>query len=135
MPTDDISIGFKNIWYQEGFENAIEYPIEQGLEMIKILQAPYFIATKLEAFKGRGGNDGRLSKDFEDIIHILENRSTIWSELQNSNTSLKKYLADEFKLLLKNKNLPEWIDCHIERGINPATEAIIKEMKLFIEKY
>jgi predicted nucleotidyltransferase len=71
MPTDDPSIGFTNIWYPEGFNHAINYEIDED-NIIKILDAPYFIATKLEAHKGRGENDGRLSQDFEDIVYVLE---------------------------------------------------------------
>ena len=68
MPTNDPSIGFSNIWYPEGFENAINYQIDERSN-IKILSAPYFIATKLEAHKDRGQNDGRTSQDFEEIIY------------------------------------------------------------------
>ena len=130
MPTNDISIGFTNIWYQDGFQNAIEYTLENV--KIRILTASYFIATKLEAFKGRGNNDGRFSTDFEDIIHVLENRSTVWLEIQSAPKDLKNYLQIEFQTLLENKNLPEWIDCHIERGISPSTLKIINQMKQFV---
>ena len=76
MPADDESIGFKNKRYPPGYRNAIDYKIDQRVT-IKILNAPYFIATKIEVFKGRGKSDGRTSKDFEDIIFILENRKNI----------------------------------------------------------
>jgi predicted nucleotidyltransferase len=74
MPTDDPSIGFQTKWYPEGFQKAIDY-------RVKILAAPYFIATKLEAFRDRGHGDGRTSHDFEDIIFVLENRNSIWEEM------------------------------------------------------
>lgn len=73
MPTNDDSIGFKNIWYPEAYKNAINYSIDEECT-VKVLSSPYFIATKLEAFKGRGKGDGRTSQDFEDIIYIFENR-------------------------------------------------------------
>ncbi|RYD81575.1 MAG: hypothetical protein EOP53_06005, partial [Sphingobacteriales bacterium] len=68
MPTSDDSIGFRNIWYPEGFAEAIDFMIDANMS-VKILSPPYFIATKFEAFKGRGKNDGRTSHDFEDIIY------------------------------------------------------------------
>jgi len=83
MPTNDPSIGFTNIWYPEGFKKAVDYEIDER-NVIKILSAPYFIATKLEAHKGRGKNDGRTSQDFEDIVYVLENRESIWEEMINS---------------------------------------------------
>jgi hypothetical protein len=93
------------------------------------LSAPYFIATKLEAHKDRGNNDGRTSQDFEDIIYVLENREVILEEINNSNENLKNYLLTEFRNLLKNPNLFEWIDCHVERGSPPASYFIMEEIK------
>lgn len=130
MPTNDPSIGFTNIWYPEGFEKAVDYEIDER-SIIKILSGPYFIATKLEAHKGRGKNDGRTSQDFEDIVYVLENRELIWEEMDNSDKSVKEYLQSEFKILLKNPNLFEWIDSHVERGSPPATYIIIDKIKTF----
>ena len=130
MPTNDPSIGFKNKWYQEGFEKAIDHKVDERCT-IKILTAPYFIATKLEAYKGRGKSDGRTSQDFEDIIYVFENRASVWEELNNAEEKLKKYLKQEFSNLLRNPNILEWIDGHVERGSPPATYFIIEEMKKF----
>lgn len=130
MPTNDPSIGFTNIWYPEGFENAINYEIDER-SVVKILSAPYFIATKLEAHKDRGQNDGRTSQDFEDIIYVLENREVIWEEINNSSENLKNYLLTEFRNLLKNPNIFEWIDCHVERGSPPASYFIMEALEKF----
>ena len=128
MPTNDPSIGFTNIWYPEGFEKAVDHEIDER-SIIKILSAPYFIATKLEAHKARGKNDGRTSHDFEDIVYVLENRESIWEEIDNSDSSFKEYLRSEFQILLKNPNLFEWIDSHVERGSPPATYMIMDKLK------
>lgn len=39
---------------------------------IRMVSAPYFLITKLEAFDGRGGGDYLLSHDIEDIIAVLD---------------------------------------------------------------
>lgn len=132
MPTDDPTIGFHNKWYPEGFNNAINHKIDEKYS-VQILNAPYFIATKLEAFKGRGNNDGRTSQDFEDIIFVLENRESIWNEMNNANNNLKNYLQEEFVNLLNEPNILEWIDCHVERGSSPASNLILEEMKKFLK--
>jgi predicted nucleotidyltransferase len=131
MPTNDPSTGFNNIWYPKGFENAVDYEIEEG-NTIKILGAPYFLATKLEAHKGRGDDNGRTSQDFEDIVFILENRDSIWDEINSSDEDLRKYLIDEFRILWRNPNLFEWIDCHVERGSPPASYNIMDQIEMFI---
>jgi len=130
MPTNDASIGFTNKWYPDGFANAINHQIDEMLT-VKILSAPYYIATKLEAHKSRGNNDGRTSHDFEDIIYVLENRATIWKEMNNAGESLKEYLQSEFLILLENPNLFEWIDAHVERGSPPATYFIMDALQKF----
>ena len=132
MPTDDSSIGFNNIWYTKGFENAVDFRIDDET-VVKVLSAPYFIATKFEAYKGRGQNDGRTSHDFEDIVYVLENRSNIWEEMENADAEIKKYLKNEFQILLNNPNIEEWIACHVERGPSPATDRIISSMVKFCE--
>lgn len=132
MPTDDTSIGFSNKWYPEGFRKAIEYKIDEHLQ-IRILTPPYFIATKMEAYKGRGEGDGRTSHDFEDIVYVLEQRAQIWDEFKSADDQVQQYLKTEFNALLRNRNIFEWVDCHVERATVPATKRIIDSMKLFVE--
>lgn len=74
MPSEDGPIGPANRWYKEGFENLWTEEIE-GVA-INILSPPCFLATKFEAFKDRG-KDYRTSHDIEDIIYVLDNRTTI----------------------------------------------------------
>lgn len=131
MPTNDESLGFNSKWYSEGFKQAVDYIIDETVT-VKILTATYFIATKLEAFKDRGKNDGRTSQDFEDIIYVLENRSVVWQELNEADNDIKKYLQMEFGNILNNPNHFEWIDGHVERGDTRSTEEIINAIQRFI---
>ena len=39
-----------------------------------MVTAPYFMATKIEAFYGRGGDDFLGSHDMEDIITVIDGR-------------------------------------------------------------
>lgn len=131
MPTTDVSMGFKNIWYPEGFKNAIDYVIDADTT-IKILAPQYFLATKLEAFKDRGASDPRQSQDFEDIVFVFENRKTIWEEINIADLSLKRYLKEEFLKLVGNPAIFEWIDCHILFGSPPPTMFIIASLREFV---
>jgi hypothetical protein len=49
MPVKDVGMGFENRWYPDGFTNSRTLAIAPG-KTIRILAAPYFLATKLEAF-------------------------------------------------------------------------------------
>ena len=93
----------------------------------------YFLASKLEAFIGRGNHDGRTSKDFEDIVFVLQNRLSIWSELLDANTEVFEYLKLTFANLMSNPNFEEWVDCHAGFGNISATYYIMEELKKFIK--
>jgi predicted nucleotidyltransferase len=88
MPTEGSIPGFTNRWYKEGFTTAMEHRLD-NTHAIFIFRPEYFIASKLEAFKNRGENDGRTSTDFEDIIYVLNSRSVIWKEMAESSRPLK----------------------------------------------
>ncbi len=66
MPTDERVLGFSNRWYAPAIAAAQRITIA-GMD-IRVVTAVYFLATKLEAFRGRGRNDYRASHDLEDVV-------------------------------------------------------------------
>jgi predicted nucleotidyltransferase len=112
MPTNSAVLGFSNCWYSEGFKNAIDVVLDEDT-IVKIFSPSYFIASKLEAFKDRGGNDYRTSTDFEDIVYLFENCKDLESDLLNASKVLKDYFKIEFSKLLKDSNLEEGIYAHL----------------------
>jgi len=128
MPTSEKILGFTNIWYSEGFEKSIEYEVG-GKCVVKIFKSEYFLATKIEAFKNRGNNDGRSSTDFEDIVYFLNNRTTVWEDIEKSESKVKEYIINNFNTFLKNKYIEEWISSHIEYKEWDRVNYIIESMK------
>jgi hypothetical protein len=53
--------------------------------------------------------------------------------MKNTGGTVKNYLRNEFEILLKNPNLFEWLDSHVERGSPPATYQIMDELRKFAE--
>ena len=132
MPTEETILGFSNKWYAPGFKKAIDYEIDKQ-HRVKIFPVSYFIASKLEAFRSRGKNDGRTSTDFEDIIFVLGNRNIVWQEFEESESNVKTYLKEEFSRLLQNPFLEEWISSHIEsRFMDEQSEYLLKMIKYFV---
>ena len=114
MPIDEKILGFSNRWYEEGFQNSIPYKLDERTT-VRIFSAPYFLASKLEAFNNRGKNavgeyDGRQSSDFEDIVSVLVNRRSIWQEITTATGDLKVYLIQELDRWYNNPYFEEWID-------------------------
>ncbi len=54
-------------------ETSVTTKTEADLE-IRIVTAPYFLATKLDAFRGRGKGDYFGSNDLEDIVAVVDGR-------------------------------------------------------------
>jgi hypothetical protein len=52
MPTDETIFGFSNRWYKPAIEAAAIVALD-GFEL-RVVTTPYFIGTKLEAFRGIG---------------------------------------------------------------------------------
>lgn len=112
MPTEDKILGFTNRWYKDAVKHAKQYALADNVE-IKAITAPYFLATKLEAFKSRGNNDYFASHDLEDIISIIDGRSEIVSDIRDSSSELQAYLAKEFTQLLKANEFNEALPGHL----------------------
>jgi len=112
MPAEDSAIGISNRWYKPGFQYVQEITLDNELA-IKILPAPYFLATKFEAFKDRGENYYPGSHDFEDIIYVLDNRTTIVEEIMDADDEVKNYLKDELRYLVEHKQSHEILSMHI----------------------
>jgi len=111
MPTDPSILGFNNRWYRPALQNAQTARI--GNHNIRIITAPYFLATKVEAFHGRGKNDYRMSHDLEDTITVVDGRPELVEEVSLSEPELRQYLSDEFRLLLSNPEFREALPGHL----------------------
>lgn len=131
MPTDEKVLGFSNKWYAPGFKQAIDFEIDKQ-HSVKIFPVTYFIASKVEAFKSRGKNDGRTSSDFEDIVFVLNNRNTIWKELLEADKAVKLYLKDEFTILLSGNYIDEWIAVHLDYSDRERGDLILDRLKEFV---
>jgi len=112
MPQDSSILGFTNIWYEQSLLNSDKIEIEEGL-FINLIKAPYFIATKLEAFSNRGNNDYMASQDMEDVVTVIDGRKEIVSEINESSEDLKGYLGENFKKLLDMEDFVSCVPCHL----------------------
>lgn len=115
MPIDEKILGFSNRWYKAAAEHAVIYPINENI-FIKSVTAPYFLATKLEAFKQRGKNDYFASHDFEDIISVIDGRAEIVDEIANSDSMLKNHLIKIFSNMLNSEKFHAALPGHLRYG-------------------
>jgi len=100
MPDDENVLGYSNQWYSDALSTAQPYPMDNGI-IIRLVTPSYFLATKFEAFKGRGKGDLLASRDMEDILNLVDGREELLTEAHNNPAKLKAYLAAAFSQLLE----------------------------------
>ena len=99
MPDDEKILGFSNRWYRHALEHAEPCVLSESVT-INLLSPVYFIATKLEAWRGRGGNDPMGSHDLEDIINLVDGRKELAGEIAAAAVDVRAYIAEQFQALL-----------------------------------
>jgi hypothetical protein len=92
-------LGYTNLWYESTLRHATSFLLPSG-QSIWLITAPYFLGTKMEAFRGRGQMDFQASHDLEDFVAVIDGRSTILEEIADSPGDLRRYLADAASSLL-----------------------------------
>lgn len=102
MPLDEKILGFSNSWYRAAMETAEEREIDEGLR-IHVVTAPYFCATKLEAFRGRGRGDYIAGHDLEDLMTVVDGRPELSEELRLATKDVRSYVAAEVRQLLETR--------------------------------
>ncbi len=102
MPTDSAILGFTNRWYEAAIANAMTATVA-GLS-IRVVSPPYFIATKLEAFSDRGGNDHYGSHDLEDILTVIDGREELVGEVGAADDAVHTYIARTIRSLLASED-------------------------------
>ncbi|PCK08897.1 MAG: hypothetical protein COA42_06525 [Alteromonadaceae bacterium] len=103
MPDDAEVLGFSNRWYKQALHCATNYELAAGT-LVRLVTPAYFLATKFEAFKGRGNNDLLGSHDIEDILNVIDGRESLLDELQSADIELQNYLSTEANTLLAHRD-------------------------------
>lgn len=134
MPTNEKILGFGNRWYKEAIASATVYSLTDHID-IRIVTAPYFLATKFEAFKTRGKMDFYASHDFEDIVSVLDGRIEIIHEIKNSDKNLKEYLIQSLFDITNDRAYKGAIPGHFVHYGSLANDRIeLFEQKMIVVK-
>ena len=99
MPDDVTVLGFTNRWYAQALQSAQPFALPDG-QVIRLLTPAFFVATKLEAYLGRGNNDPLGSRDLEDILTLVDGRAELVQDLQTAGLELRSFVATELRRLM-----------------------------------
>ena len=131
MPDDKSILGFTNEWYKPAFTYRKKVILPDGTS-ISIFPALYYVATKIEAIKGRGGNDLRFSHDLEDLIYVLNNCQQIITYFdEEQNLTLKEYISHWARHMLERQNGREEIECVLPYGDFERLDYIVEILTYF----
>jgi hypothetical protein len=94
MPLDPAVLGFANDRQREAVRHAVARELPSGT-LIRVVTPPHLMATKLEAFRNRGRGDFLGSRDFQDVVALIDGRGELVDEVVGSERTLREYLAAE----------------------------------------
>lgn len=112
MPTDEEILGFSNQWYRDAMQHATVQLLSDDMA-IRLVTAPYFLATKIDAFHNRGADDFIASHDMEDIITLLDGRSEVIEEIKAAPDDVKHFLSLKFDGFLHNRAFLDALPGHL----------------------
>ncbi|MFJ2323853.1 hypothetical protein [Pseudomonas sp. NPDC087817] len=123
MPSDPAVLGYANRWFVEGLARADKFTLPSGTA-IQIFQPTYFLATKLEAFAGRGNGDP-YHKDVEDMIILIDGRPELLEEVCQADSDLKAFIAKGIHKLMALDGVGYVIESSGSVQANPGRGQII----------
>ena len=132
MPTDARILGFGNEWYEAASKNANSITLTSG-KVIRMVSAPYFLITKLEAFSGRGNGDYLMSHDIEDIVAVLDGRPRVFDEILQADPSLAAELISRLSSLVEDESFVNAVVGHMPSdgpSQDRVSEILVKLKKL-----
>lgn len=130
MPTHPEILGFGNEWYQRAYD-AAEWAVLPSGNRLRLVSAPYFLVTKIAAFKGRGQGDYMMSHDMEDIVAVLDGRQKIIEEVRKCQLALRNLLQEYLSGLLKDDRFIEALPGHMpgDAGSQARVPIILQRLK------
>ena len=128
MPTGKAVLGFGNRWYEEAVRTAVTHVLPSGTS-IRLISAPVFMATKLEAFAYRGHGDFLASHDLEDITTIVDGRPELGDEAAVASPDTRKHLSTQVRGLLESHAFHNTLPGHL-----PGDSASQARVPLILER-
>lgn len=114
MPTREILGHSVNRWYTQAIKFAKVVTLPGG-ETINLVSAPFFVATKLEAFNGRGSGD-YLHHDMEDILNVVDGREELLAELDAAPLEVREFIRDEMDGYLADEGFVDQLEWVFPQG-------------------
>jgi predicted nucleotidyltransferase len=130
MPVDGDILGFTNQWYKKGVATAVLHTLPSGLE-IRYLTPPLFIATKIEAYNDRGGNDPLWSHDLEDVLLVIDGREELVAEVAAADEDVRAFISEQLGALQQHPDFEHFLHGNT-KGPEGRVEIILERIAALI---
>lgn len=108
MPDDPRVLGFESRWQGASIPHAVQHTLPSGATL-RAVSPPYLLATKIEAFRSRGEDDFVASRDFGDIVTIIDGREELVMEVREADRGLRHYISESLSSLAADQRFREGI--------------------------
>jgi predicted nucleotidyltransferase len=122
-------LGFTNPWYASAVTHCLTTKLPSG-RLLRHIDAPHFVATKLTAFEQRGAHDPVTSHDAEDIVLVLDGRESFEVEFGQADGALQRHVARGIKRLVKDRLFMEALQGYFERQVAVERARLVSERML-----
>lgn len=130
MPADASILGFENRWQREALPHAVAVKLPSGT-CIRAVPPAHLLATKLEAFAGRGEGDMLASQDFADIVALIDGRVELLGEVRAAPQELGEYVAEQLSGLMRGGRLRDGVHAQLrgdEASQRRAEEVVVPRL-------
>ncbi len=125
------SPGDVNSWYPLAIETAQHQTLPAGIS-INVIEPVCFLGTKLAAFRSptrEHHDDVFLSRDFGDMIRVIDGRPTIAQEVSAAREDLRGYLQEQFAAIVEADYIEEAIAEHVDPG---REDLVLERIRAFL---
>lgn len=112
IPINSAPLGMNSNWFPEALHLANRMDLGKGC-FAKVIAPPFFLATKLEAFKDRGKGDFYGSHDLEDIVTLLDGCTAIVREVSSAPEKVRCFIAEQFQGMFKESDFHDAFPGHL----------------------
>lgn len=113
VATAATGIGPTNRWYTKAVAAPAVHRLSEGLD-IRAITPIFFVATKLEAFRGRGRGDYLASHDMEDTLTVLAGLPALREQIAHEPTLVACEVRAELVALRDKESFIDAVPSHFE---------------------
>jgi hypothetical protein len=99
VPLEVRLAGLGGQWLKAAAQASVTWALPSGVD-IQVVPPAWLVVIKLEAFADRGNDDCLSSRDFEDVVLLVDGREELARELHALTDDARAYVRGEFARVL-----------------------------------